>query len=247
MSGTVYLIGLGPGDMLHLTPEARAALRRVGAVVGHPDALRHLRRLVRGKEVVAIAQDPQERSRAAVARAQAGQDVAIVSPGHPGIYAIASTFFSYLQEKRLKLKVEVVPGLSLAEYAASRLGSPLGSDWAVISLADQSSGWPAIRQRLQAALAGGFVVVIYNPRGKLGAERLAEARNFALTCRKPGVPVGLVSEATRAGEQVMVTTLAEFDPAAVTPDTLLIIGNNESFIYEGRFITPRPYTPGLGY
>ncbi len=247
MSGTIYLIGLGPGDALHLTPEARAALRQVGTVIGHPETLRLVRRLTRGKEVLAVGQDPTARARQAAALAGAGQDVAIVSPGHPGVYAIASTLLSYLKEHKLKLPVEVVPGLTLADYAAARLGSPLGGDWAVVSLADQSTPWAAIRARLTAALAGGFVVVIYNPRGRLDAARLTEARGLALRHRPPATPVGLLAEAVTPGEQVRLTTLGELDPAAVTPDTLLIIGNSESFVYEGRFVTPRPYTPGVGY
>ena len=79
-------------------------------------------------------------------KAQAGQDVAIISSGDPGVYAIAATFLGYLKDNNIMLDVKVIPGVGLAAYAAARLGAPLGNDSASITLTDQGTPWPVIQK-----------------------------------------------------------------------------------------------------
>jgi len=247
MAGTVFLVGLGPGGTAYLTPEARAVLQMVGVVVGHSNCLRRLRRIIKGKETLTPDHNPLERARLAAARALAGLDVAIVSIGHPGIYAIASTFYGYLQDNNLDIPVTVIPGLTLGDYAAAKLGSPLGANHAVISLADRGCSWRDVKAALAAALAADFVVVIYNPRGKMGADRLKRAMDLILLARSAETPVGLVTDATSRREKVIVLPLGALDAKDVKVDTLLVIGSCTSFIYRGNMITPRSYHPGSGY
>ena len=203
--------------------------------------------LTRGKEVIAERQSPLERSRLAVEKAQAGQDVAIISSGDPGIYAIAATFLDYLKENNIMLDVKVVPGVGLAGYAASRLGAPLGNDSASITLTDQGTPWPVIKKRLEAAAAADFVIVIYNPFGKLGPSRLQEALKIIAECRPAQTPVGVLSQAATLEEKTQITTLGEVDVSALPVDTLLIIGNSQSYIRDGKMVTPRLYREGVGY
>ena len=247
MVGTVYLIGIGPGGVAYMTPEARAMLKRVGVVVGHGDVLQQVGRVIRGKEILAIDHNPLERARLTVARATAGQDVAIVSLGHPGIYAIASTFYSYMRDNGLDIPTVVIPGLTLGDYAAAKLGSPLGVDHVVISLADRANSWRKTKAMLATALAADFVVVVYNPRGKLGVRRLECALALARHVRIAETPVGLVTDAASRQERVGVLTLATLNIKDVKSNTLLVIGNRASFIYQGKMITSRAYRPGIGY
>ncbi|MCL2149556.1 MAG: precorrin-3B C(17)-methyltransferase [Dehalococcoidia bacterium] len=247
MTGTVYLIGLGPGGVAYLTPEARNSLKGVDVVIGHASNLRQVGRLVRDKEIHALERNPLERACLAATRAGEGHNVAIVSLGHPGIYAIASTFFSYLKENGLDIPVVVVPGLTLGDYVAAKLGSPLGADHAVISLADRAGHWRDIKARLVAALVADLVIVIYNPRGKLGASRLQHVITLALLVRPGETPVGLVTDAASLREKVSVSPLAMLNSRDIKANTLLVIGSRASFIYRGKMITPRTYRLGVGY
>jgi precorrin-3B C17-methyltransferase len=247
MIGIIYLIGIGPGEAAHITPEARAVIKKAQTLIGQKASFRSIRRLVQGKEIIAKNMSPPARSRLAIARAQSGCCVAIISSGHPGIFAIASTFFEYLKNNDIDIPVKVIPGLTLADYAAARLGSPLGHDFAVLSLADQATDWAETKQRLMSALAADFVIVLYNPIGKIGAERIREAFNLALDCRAPGTPVGLVTDAASKKEQLGITDIIHVNPDMITLNTLVIIGNSRSYIYAGKLITPRPYEPGIGY
>jgi precorrin-3B C17-methyltransferase len=247
MSGKVYLVGVGPGSRDDMTTRAMDVLKKVAVVIGHRESLDLIKGLIFGKEVISREMTPVERSRIAIAKAQEGSEVAVVSSGDPGIYAIASTFFGYLREKGLEADVEVIPGVTVASAAAALLGSPLGHDFAVISLADLATGWETIKKRLESAASSDFVIVLYNPRGKVGDRRLREALGILMTFRKATTPVGIATRATTEQAKVQMTTLADVSPADIDIDTLLIIGNSETFVFNGRMVTPRDYEAGIGY
>ena len=216
-------------------------------VIGQPECLALIQELTPGKEVIAGRHSPLERSRLAVEKAQAGQDVAIISSGDPGVYAIAATFLGYLKDNNITLDVKVVPGVGLAAYAAARLGAPLGNDFASITLTDQGAPWPVTRKRLEAAASADFVIVIYNPFGKLGPSRLQEALRIIGESRSTDTPVGVLSQAATPAEKTGITTLGGLDVTALPVDTLIIIGNSQSFVREGKMVTPRLYRQGIGY
>ena len=247
MSATVYLVGIGPGQAELVTPEALAAIGKVSVVIGQPECLELIKELTVGKEVIAKRQSPLERSRLAVEKAQAGQDVAIISSGDPGVYAIAATFLGYLKENNITLDVKVIPGVGLAGYAAARLGAPLGNDSATITLTDQGTPWPVIRKRVETAASTDFVIVIYNPLGKLGRSRLQETLQIIAESSTAQTPVGVLSEAATPAEKTQITALGELDVMALPVDTLLIIGNSQSYVRDGKMITPRLYRQGVGY
>jgi precorrin-3B C17-methyltransferase len=248
MKGKVYLVGIGSGSHDDMTYGAVAVLGKVDVIIGQRACLDMLGQLRDGVEVIGTDMSPLERSRLAAEKALGGKNVAIVSAGDPGIYAIASTFFSYLKSDGLDLEVEVVPGVPLANSVAGCLGSPLGGDFAVISLADQATAWSDIRKRLAAAAEADFVIVIYNPVGKIGTKRLKEAIELLLGCRKEDTPVGVASGVASHKEKITVTTLGELAANNILDaDSLLIIGNSETFVYKHKMITPRGYIEGVGY
>lgn len=247
MNGKIYLVGIGPGDSSSMTSRANKVLKNVQVVIGHKACLDMLWKSVVGKEVIAAKMTPVERAETAVSKALEGRDVAIASSGDSGIYAIASTFFSYLKDNAIELEVEVVPGVTVASAAAALLGSPLGHDFAVISIADQATEWEATRKRLQAAAEADFVVVLYNPVGKIGYGRLQEATRILLKYRPAGTAVGIVSGIATEREKAGITTLEGLSGGDVATDTMIIIGNAQTFVYNGRMITPRGYIEGVGY
>ena len=62
-----------------------------------------------------------------------------------------------------------------------------------------------------------------------------------LESRGGDTPVGYVRQAGRDGETVSVTTLRDFDPEEIDMFTIVIIGNSQSYSWNGRIITPRGY------
>jgi precorrin-3B C17-methyltransferase len=247
MSGTIYLVGIGPGQAENVTTEALQAIEKVSVVIVQPECLAFVQALALGKEVIAERQSPLERSRLAVGKAQSGHDVAIVSSGDPGTYAIAATLLGYLKDNNITLDARVIPGIGLAVYAAALLGAPLGDDAATITLTDQGTPWNVTQKRVAAAAAADFVVVIYNPFGKLGPSRLKEALLIVSEFRTAQTPVGVLSQAATPNEKAEITPLGELDVMGLPMDTLLIIGNSQSYLRDGKMVTPRFYQQGIGY
>ena len=239
------VVGIGPGDAALLTPQARAALETAACVAGYglyldlvpPELLAGKRRISSGMR--------QERARcgAAIDAALAGESTALVSSGDAGIYAMAGLALELLEERGLLATVpfSVVPGVPALCAAAALLGAPLTHDFACISLSDLLTPLERIRRRLEAALAADFVCVLYNPRSHGRPDYLAMALELARAHRGPGCPVGMVRKAYRPGQEVILTTLADADPARADMLTLVIIGNSESRAAGSWMLTPRGY------
>ena len=116
-------------------------------------------------------------------------------------------------------------------------------DFCSVSLSDRLTPWAVIKQRLEAAAAGDFVVALYNPRSRGRDWQLGEAKNILLKHRPPTTPVMLARQLGRAEESRQLTCLERLEPELVDMLTLVLIGNSSSRAEEGWMVTPRGY-PG---
>ncbi|MEE8168683.1 MAG: precorrin-3B C(17)-methyltransferase [Candidatus Hydrothermarchaeales archaeon] len=240
--GKIFLVGIGPGGKAHMTYRAVEAVERAKVVVGYKGYIELLSEFLRGKDVVSMGMGHEsDRARIAVDRALAGDDVAVVSSGDPGVYAMGSALLEYMRDSNLAVNVEIIPGVAAANAAAALLGAPLGHDHAVISLSDLLTPWEAIEKRLVCAAEADFVIVLYNPKSKGREWQLKKAVELLRKYRASDTPVGIVKNAMREGEKVKVTTLGEMLEPEVDMFTTIIIGNSESFIHNGKIVTPRGY------
>lgn len=183
------------------------------------------------------------RARVAVGYALSGKRVAVVSSGDAGIYGMAGLVLEVLLEtgEHERVEFEVVPGITAASAAAALLGAPLMHDFAVISLSDLLTPWDVILRRIEAAAWGDFVIVFYNPKSRHRVNQIAEAREVILRYRDPATPVGIVTDAARAGQKVILSDLAGFQKEEINMHSIVLIGNSRSYIREGRLVTPRGY------
>lgn len=238
--GRLALVGLGPGARDLLTPRAVVELRRASIVLGLAGYLDQVRDLLAvGTEIrPGRLGAEEERARAAVELAREGRAVALVSGGDVGVYAMASPA---LCVAGADIDVVVVPGVTAALAAAALLGAPLGHDHCAISLSDLHTPWPVIEDRLRAAAVGDFVVTLYNPRSRRRDWQLPAALRLLAAHRPATTPVGLVTAAGRPEQRVELDTLGQVDPSAVDMSTLVVVGNSQSRLVAGRFVTPRGY------
>jgi len=242
--GQLFVVGIGPGAANHLTFRAREAILASEVVIGYKTYLWLVRDLIRGKEV-ATSQMMEEVARAwrAVEVASEGRRVAVVSSGDPGIYGMAGLIYEVLSERdwRDDLAVEIVPGVSALNAAASLLGGPINHDFAVVSLSDLLTPWEAIARRLQAAAQADFVTVLYNPKSGRRTWQIEEARRILLEHRAPDTPVGIVTAAYRSNQRVVITDLEHMLQWEMDMLTTIIVGNSTTYFSGGRIITPRGY------
>ncbi|MBA4358938.1 MAG: precorrin-3B C(17)-methyltransferase, partial [Desulfovibrio sp.] len=145
-----------------------------------------------------------------------------------------------------QLTVEVVPGVPAAMAAAALLGAPLAHDFACISLSDRLTPWELIERRLDLTAQADLVIALYNPRSKGRDWQYARALELVAKHRAPGCPVGVVRRATRQGQSVALHDMASAQAAEVDMQTIVIIGNSQSFTHAGRMVTPRGYVGKYG-
>lgn len=245
--GELHLVGSGPGSLDLLTPDARHALAGATVWVGYGLYLDLLEPLRRPDQLRWDGQLTEERARCALALelASQGLNVALVSSGDSGIYAMAGLALElWLAEPADgRPSFSVHPGISALQLAAARAGAPLMHDFCTISLSDRLTPWAVIERRLQAAAAGDFVVALYNPRS-LGRDwQLGRARELLLAGRPASTPVALARQLGRAEETVTLHTLGDLPVERVDMLTLVLVGNSTSTARDGRMVTPRGY-PG---
>jgi cobalt-precorrin 5A hydrolase / precorrin-3B C17-methyltransferase len=243
--GHLAVVGLGPGRAEHRTPAAAAAVHHAEVVIGYGPYVEQAGDLLHAAQTVIRSPigAETERCRDAVARAAAGQHVALVCSGDAGVYAMASLVFELAPDYGHP-PVTVVPGVTASLAAAAVLGAPLGHDHLNLSLSDLLTPWAVIEQRLRAAAAGDFVVSLYNPRSMRRREQLPRALSILAGGRPASTPAAIVTSVGRAEEHVVRTTLGQLDPAQVGMLSLVVVGSSTTRWIGGHMVTPRGYLPG---
>ncbi|MEW6487775.1 MAG: precorrin-3B C(17)-methyltransferase [Thermodesulfobacteriota bacterium] len=240
----LFLVGIGPGGRQHMTLRALEVLEASDVIVGYTPYIALLGDLVGGREVVSTGMTREvDRCREAVERALAGRTVAVVSTGDAGVYGMAGLALELLAERDPEgtVPVEIVPGVSAVQAAASLLGAPLMTDFAVVSLSDLLTPWEAIRARLQAAASADFVVALYNPRSRKRVRHLEEACAILALHRPADTPAGVVRHALRPGQEVHRTNLGELPGCAVDMMSVVLVGNRSTRRLGPWLVTPRGY------
>lgn len=231
--------------MEDLSSRAVQALRNADVIVGYKTYIDLIRDLVKDKEIISTGMTREkERCAAAIDRAVAGQKVAVVSSGDPGVYGMAGLVLEMLETSgRLgTIPVQVIPGITSATASASRLGAPLMHDFAVISLSDLLTPWELIEKRLEAAARGDFVIVLYNPASKKRNWQIKRAREIFLQHKSPSTPVGIVKNAARDEELLYITDIENMLDFPIDMLTTVIVGNRSTRKAGNFIITPRGYS-----
>jgi precorrin-2 C20-methyltransferase/precorrin-3B C17-methyltransferase len=240
--GTVAIVGLGPGDSEWMTPQSRRELAAATDLIGYGPYLDRVAPSPGQRRHPSDNSDEPQRARLACELAEQGRAVAVVSSGDPGVFAMAT---AVLEEAKQwpGVQVRVIPAMTAAQAVASRVGAPLGHDYAVISLSDRLKPWDVIAARLSAAATADLVLAIYNPASKSRTWQVAAMRDLLLEHRDAGTPVVIGRDVAGPNESVTVVRLADLNPADVDMRCLLIVGSSQTQWYGETVFTPRRY-PG---
>lgn len=213
-----------------------------------PHQLQYKRKLKRnwcgGKEIISSGMTEEiERAKLAIKKARNGKRVCVISSGDSGVYGMAGLILELLKKNDPnELKIEIIPGVIAATACASLLGAPLMHDFAVISLSDLLTDLELIERRVESAAKADFVVVLYNPKSVRRVIPFQRACDIMLKYRVANTPVGIVRNAYRDNQEVMVTTLKDLPSfKKINMATTIIIGNSKTYVKYGYMITPRGY------
>ncbi len=244
--GKVIIAGIGPGSKEDITPAVLEAVREADVVVGYKYYFQFVEPyLPKGCECVDTGMKKErERAEQAFELAEQGKTVVIISSGDAGIYGMAPLVYEMKHERQSEIQVEALPGISAFQKAASLLGAPIGHDMCIISLSDLMTPWEVIERRIKAAAEGDFVTAVYNPKSQGRYWQLYRLQELFLEYRSADTPVGYVRQAGREEQNVKITTLGDFNPEDIDMFTVVLIGNSQSYVTDGKMITPRGYYTG---
>ncbi len=253
--GRLSIIGIGPGQAGWRTPEASRLVQEADELVGYGLYIDLLGPVAAGKTRTDFPLGKEEdRCRYALEQAAKGRNVALISSGDAGIYAMGALVFELMDRppeqhgvSDAARRVEVVstPGVSALQAAAARAGAPLGHDFCAISLSDLLTPRDDILRRLHAAAEGDFVIAFYNPVSMRRRTLLAEARDILLEHRPADTPVLLATSLGRPEERLRYRALSELEVDEVDMLTVVLVGSSNSRLARlgdgPRMYTPRGY------
>ena len=241
--GKIIVAGIGPGSKEDITPAVLEAVREADAVVGYKYYFQFVEAYVKGgcECIDTGMKKERERAEQAYLLAEQGKTVVVISSGDAGLYGMAPLIYEMKATRQSDIEIVALPGISAFQKAASLLGAPIGHDICLISLSDLMTPWEVIERRIKAAAVGDFVTAIYNPKSHGRYWQLYRLQELFLKYRSADTPVGYVRQAGRHEQEIKVTTLEKFDPEDVDMFTVILIGNSQSYIADGKFITPRGY------
>ena len=251
--GKIIIAGIGPGSKEDITPAVLEAVQQADAIVGYKYYFQFIESYIKpGCSCIDTGMKKErERAKEAFLLAEQGKTVVVISSGDAGIYGMAPLIYEMKRQRTASgstvvsnaadIEVITLPGISAFQKAASLLGAPIGHDMCIISLSDLMTPWQVIERRIKAAAVGDFVTAIYNPKSHDRYWQLYRLQELFLQERSAETPVGYVRQAGREEQEVKITTLGAFDPEDVDMFTVILIGNSQSYVDNGKFITPRGY------
>lgn len=238
----IYVVGIGPGSLDHMTPYAKAAIEKSDVVVGYTVYVELVKELTRGKEVLSTPMKKEvDRCKIALDAALENKTVAFVCSGDAGVYGMAGIMIQVAKEHP-EVYIEIVPGITAACSGAALLGAPLIHDFSIISLSDLLTPWDLIMKRVKLSAEADMSIVLYNPKSKKRRDYLDKAVDTILEFRSPDTPSGYVKMIGREGEITKICKLTDLkNNYEIDMFTTVFIGNSTTEIINGKIVTPRGY------
>jgi uroporphyrinogen III methyltransferase/synthase len=249
VSGTVYLVGAGPGDPGLLTLKAARVLETADVVVYDRlvgDAIldrlpSRVERICAGKEAGSHTLNQDAINAVLAERARRGQTVVRLKGGDPFVFGRGGEEAEYLADRGIPF--EVVPGVPSAVGVPAYAGIPVthrgvaASVAVVTGRAGPAGDLPEVDWE---RIAGVDTIVVLMGVGN--HERLITA--LIEGGRSSGTPAAAIRWGTTARQRVVIGTLATIGhrmrEANLRPPTILVIGDVVALLPRLRWAERRP-------
>ncbi len=152
--GKVYAVGVGPGSPKYVTEIVKEVIQNCDIVIGYKYTLKTIEHLIEGKEIHEITMKDQEESYQKIAP-ELGDRVLVI-PFTGDVNFSESEVVDRLIE--IFGEVEIIPGISSIQVAASRAQVPL--DKSKVITMHVTTPIEDKKLELQKALIDGFSVVL---------------------------------------------------------------------------------------
>ncbi len=152
--GKVFAVGVGPGSAKYVTEIVKEIIRNCDIVIGYKYTLKTIEQFIEGKEIYEITMNDQEKSYQKVLPEL--DDKTLVIPFTGDVNFSESEVVDRLIE--IFGEVEIVPGISSIQVAASRAKVPL--DKSKVITMHVTTPIEDKKLELQKALIDGFSVIL---------------------------------------------------------------------------------------
>lgn len=246
-NGKIYVVGIGPGKKADMTFKAYEKMKNSDIIVGYKTYTDLIKEYFPNTEIRSSSMMKEvDRCLEVLDLAKVGKNVALISSGDAGIYGMAGIMYEIINEND-NIEVEVIAGITATNAAAAIVGAPIMHDYVTISLSNLLTDWELIKKRLELAAQGDFIVSLYNPKSKGRTTQIAEAQKIMLKYKSKDTPVAIVRNAGRENEEYEITTLENMLDFEINMLTIVLIGNSNTYVKNGKIITPRGYEKKYEY
>ena len=243
--GKIYVVGIGPGKKPDMTYRAYKAMENSDVIIGYKTYINLIKEYFENKELINSPMKKEvDRCQDALNIAREGKTVSLISSGDAGVYGMAGIMLEIVDDS---IEVEIISGVTATNAAGSVVGAPIMHDYVTISLSDLLTDWELIKKRLDLAAQGDFVVSLYNPKSRGRTTQIEEARDIMLKHKSKSTVVAIAKNIGRDDEEYVLTTLEQMLNYDIDMSTIVIIGNSNTFIKNGKMITPRGYKAKYDY
>ena len=152
--GKVFAVGVGPGSPKYVTEIVKEILQNCDIVIGYKYTLKTIEKLIEGKEIYEITMNDQEKSYQKILPELGDRTLVIPFTGDVNFSE------SEVVDRLIEIfgKVEIIPGISSIQVAASRAKVPL--DKSKVITMHVTTPIEDKKLELQKALIDGFSVVL---------------------------------------------------------------------------------------
>lgn len=249
-SGSLTIVGLGPGDKKYLTKATTLALENASDILGY-DYYIKLAGPFLSHQTIHPSDNRQEldRSEHALDLAASGKNVVIVSSGDPGIFAMAAAVMECLARDETNrwstIDLIIEPGITAAHATAANIGAPLGHDFAMISLSDNLKPWNIIEKRIKSAIKCDLALALYNPVSKARPHQIDKVISIIKqNCEKDRIII-VATDVAREGQKTIITTIENLNVSDIHSRSILLVGSSQTkAFYQNKkhwVFTPRNY------
>ena len=246
MTGSVIIVGLGPGNTALITPEVAQALAQATDIVGY---FPYVARVAPRPGLTLHGSDNRvevDRAQYALTMALNGRRVVVVSSGDPGVFAMATAVFEAVEAGPLgwrSLDIRVLPGITAMLAAAAAAGAPLGHDFCAINLSDNLKPWAVIENRLRLAAQADFAMAFYNPRSASRPQQFVRALEVLREECGDARPVIFACAVSLPEQEIRVVSLPEATADMADMRTVVIVGSSQTRLIRRDGAAPFVYTP----
>ena len=197
----VYAVGIGPGNPEYLTPRSERAIRDADVVVGFETVVGFVREKTTADLLTCGYRDEAETLTAFADRVAAGATgtaVLMGDPNHSGYQFVGKV------EKTVDSPVQVIPGVSSLQVAASRARTPM--EETVFVTLHKSGDITPERQRLHENAGERHLLVLPRPYDWMPADIAADLVEGGAP---PSLDALVLERLTHADEEATKTTLGD--------------------------------------